>query len=68
MNSDNKKIYDVITCNNEDFFLDQEFKLIFNNKREIVGIYKNKNNLFFWNIINDIIIDINNPKKLNFNY
>jgi len=57
-NCDNKKIYDVVTYNKEDFFLDSEFKLIWNNKYEIVGIYKNKNNLFFWNIIDNIIIEI----------
>jgi hypothetical protein len=58
MNSDNKKIYDVITYNNEDFFLDKEFKLIFNNKKDIIGVYENKNNLFFWNTIDNIINSI----------
>jgi hypothetical protein len=58
MNCDNKKIYDVITYNNEDFFLDKEFKLIFNNKKEIIGVYENKNNLFFWNTIDNIINEI----------
>ena len=63
---DNKKIYDVVTYNKEDFFLDHEFKLIWNNKYEIVGIYKNKDNLFFWNTIDDIITEIDKSyNKLN---
>ena len=70
MNSDNKKIYDVVTYNKEDFFLDKEFKVIFNNKKEIVGIYQNKDNLFFWNTIDNIINEIDNSfykknKKIN---
>jgi chemotaxis signal transduction protein len=58
INNDNKKIYDVITYNKEDFFLDPEFNLIWNNKKEIVGIYQNKNNLFFWITIDNIINEI----------
>jgi hypothetical protein len=58
MNSDNKKIYDVITYNNENFFLDKEFKLIFNTNREIIGIYQDKDNLFFSDSIDNIVNEI----------
>ncbi len=69
MTSDNKIIYDVITYEKENYFLEPQFKLIWNNNREIVGVYKNKNNLFFWNTIDNIINDIDKSyhknKKIN---
>ena len=69
MTSDNKIIYDVITYEKENYFLEPQFKLIWNNNREIVGVYKNKNNLFFWNTIDSIINDIDKSyfknKKIN---
>jgi hypothetical protein len=69
MSNDNKIIYDVITYEKENYFLEPQFKLIWNNNREIVGVYKNKNNLFFWNTIDNIINDINKSyyknKKIN---
>jgi len=58
MNYENKKIYDVININNEYFYLDNQFKLIFNKNKEIVGIYQNKNNLYFCLDIDKIINNI----------
>jgi hypothetical protein len=63
---DNKKIYDVISINDEYFFLDNQFKLILNNQKENVGIYKDKNNLYFYKTIDRIINEIKNTNKFKF--
>jgi len=51
----NYKIFDILETDNEIFYLDKEFNLIWNVKKEIVGIINKNVNYFFSKI--DIIID-----------
>ena len=41
------KIFDMLKLNNDTFYLDKEFNLIWNNEKEVVGIINNKNYYFF---------------------
>jgi len=67
MNYDHIKIYDVILKNNEYYFLDVELKLIFNKKKDIVGIINNKKELLFYSTIDNLINNIQNTHNITIN-
>ena len=50
------KIFNIITKDNNIYYLDNDFKLIWNDKQEIVGIINNNNNVFFNDI--DLLLNI----------
>jgi hypothetical protein len=49
------KIFDILKLDNQTYYLDKEFNLIWDIKKEVVGIINNKNYLFFSDI--DKMID-----------
>jgi hypothetical protein len=50
------KIFDVLRINNKTYYLDREFKLIWDEFKEVVGIIDNKKYVFFSEI--DTIIEL----------
>ena len=52
------KIFDILKLNEEIFYLDKEFNLIWDEKKEVVGIINNKQYIFF-NEIDKIMDSIN---------
>lgn len=52
------KIFDILKVNEETFYLDKEFNLIWDEKKEVVGIINNKQYIFF-NEIDKIMDSIN---------
>ena len=51
------KIFDVITINGIEYFLDNDFKLLWDSSTDIVGFFKN-NKYIFWNDVDMIIKQI----------
>lgn len=52
------KIFDILKLNEENFYLDKELNLIWDEKKEVVGIINNKQYIFF-NEIDKIMDSIN---------
>ena len=50
------KIFDIMKINEKNYYLDKEFNLIWDEKKEVVGIINNINGVFFAEI--DKIIDL----------
>ena len=50
------KIFDIMKINEQIYYLDKEFNLIWDEKKEVVGIINNINGVFFAEI--DKIIDL----------
>ena len=59
------KIFDIYKLNGQTYYLDKEFNLIWDEKKEVVGIINNKKQIFFSEIdkiiesINDDLTNIN---------
>lgn len=52
------KIFDTIKLDGKKFYLDKEFKLIWDETKDVVGIIDNKNINLFFSQIDEIIADI----------
>lgn len=50
------KIFDILKVNNKTYYLDREFNLIWDEKKEVVGIIDKKKYIFFSEI--DIIVEL----------
>jgi hypothetical protein len=58
------KIFNIVTINNVNYYIDNEFNLIWDNKQDVVGIIHNNKNIFF-DELDHIINSINNIKLYN---
>lgn len=54
MSKVSNKIFDVIEFEGQEYYLDKDFKLIWNIDKQIVGLIKN-NKYVFWSEINNLI-------------
>lgn len=55
------KIFNIYSLNDTKYYLDNVFNLIWNDKKDVVGIIKNNKNIFF-DELDNIIENINNDK------
>jgi len=60
------KIFDIYKVNGQTYYLDKELNLIWDEKKEVVGIINNKKYVFFSEI--DKIIESVNNDLLNINF
>lgn len=49
------KIFDIIKKNDNKYYLDKDFNLIWDENKDVVGIIYNNNNIFFSELENSII-------------
>ena len=54
----NYKVFNIIVIDKNTYYIDKEFKLIWNGNKDVVGLYNDKQCVFF-NEIDNIIDNIN---------